>query len=115
VIIDITSPDDRLSWLVEIETPAAFRIEATYATTPAAAGGEFVFTTETEETKILTTRDTGGAASFTSERIGFIWLRRSGRHRLSLAPQTIPAGQSLMTLKSLRLIPVTGTSVKGSR
>ena len=111
-IIDITSTDDRLTWHFQVEKAAAFRIEATYATTSAAAGGQFKLQTETESTKSLSTRDTGGPNSFTSERIGFIWLRRAGTHQLTLVPESIPEGNSLMTLRTLRLVPVTGTDVQ---
>ncbi len=110
LITDITSPEDALAWHFQIEHPSAFRIEATYATEPGAAGGEFVVAVDDDAAKPITTRDTGGADSFTSERVGFLWIRRSGRHRLTLTPVKLPSAGSLMTLQSLRLIPVRGTA-----
>lgn len=112
LITDIASPDDTLTWHFRIEYPAAFRIEATYSTETSGSGGEFVVSVDGEAAKPITTRDTGGAANFTNERVGFLWIRRSGRHRLTLEPTKIPAADSLMTLQSLRLIPVQGTSTR---
>jgi len=110
LLTGINSSEDRVHWRLRIEKPGAFRIEGTYATSPESAGGTFVLATEDQKTKTLSTRSTGGPETFTSEPIGFIWLRRSGHHRLTLIPQQIAAGHSLMTLESLRLVPVPGTS-----
>ena len=110
VIMGITSPDDRVSWRLQVETPGAFRIEGTYSTSPAAAGGEYIFQTGESESKLLSTRNTGDPGAYTSERIGFIWFKRSGEYQLTLVPKNIPGGQSLMMLRSLRIVPVKGGS-----
>jgi hypothetical protein len=114
VITNIASTDDRLRWRFRLEKPAAFRVEATYAATPASEGGTFTLSANGQTTKPITVRATDSdsaqspdsAKNLVNERIGFLWIRKSGEHVLKLTPISLNAGQPLMTLASLRLVPV---------
>jgi hypothetical protein len=110
VIGDITSSDDRVTWAFRVEQPGPFRIEATYSAPPGSEGGTFQLAVDDEPTKPIAVRNTGAAGEFTSERVGFLWIKRSGKHELRLVPLAINDGHSLMTLRSLRLVPVKGSA-----
>jgi hypothetical protein len=88
-----------------VERPAAFRVEATYAAPPASEGGQFTVSAGGHTTRPFTIRGTPGGELFT-EPVGFLWIRASGRHELVLTPSSLVTGQPLMTLASLRLVPV---------
>ena len=96
-----------MRWHFRVEKPGPFRVEATYAAPPGSEGGTFKLSTGDQATKPITVRNTGTA--FTSERVGFLWIRRSGKNELVLTPVSIVDGQSLLTLQSLRFIPVGGS------
>lgn len=107
VVTEITSVDDRVRWHFRVEKPGPFRVEATYAAPPGSEGGTFKLSAGEQTTKAITVRNTG--AAFTSERVGFMWVRRGGKHELVLSPVSLVDGQSLLTLQSLRFIPVSGS------
>lgn len=108
VVTGAAATDDVCRWRFELDKPAAFRIDATYASSAESAGGQFTLEVGREVTKPLSVRDTGGVDTFTSERIGFIWIRSKGSHELVLRPVALPEGAPLMILESLRLTPVRG-------
>jgi hypothetical protein len=109
IVSGITSVDDRLRWNFQVEKPGPFRVEASYCAPSGSEGGTFTLTVGELSTKPITVRNTGAAGQFTEERVGFLWVRRAGKHELVLTPLSIIAGQSLMTFKSLRLVPVGGS------
>jgi hypothetical protein len=97
-----TSQSDELSWDFRVDQPAVFRVEVIYATPPG-SGGKFAVAIRdmTEEASV---RDSGGARSFKHHEIGFLTVRRSGRHRLTMRVVEKPVGQ-LMVLRAIQLTP----------
>jgi hypothetical protein len=102
VVSHWTSPDDWLSWDFRVEQPAVFRVELIYATPPA-GGGKFSVAIG-EMSRRANVRPTGDADTYATHEVGFLSVRRSGRHRLDLRVVTKPAGP-LMILKAVHLTP----------
>jgi hypothetical protein len=97
-----TSPSDWLSWDFRVEQPAVFRVEVIYATPPA-SGGKFSVAIR-DAKKEASVRESGGAQTFMPHEIGFLTVRRSGRHQLTMRVVRKPAGQ-LMILRAIQLTP----------
>jgi hypothetical protein len=101
------SSSDWLSWDFRVEQPAVFRVELIYAAPPG-AGGKFSVAIDGKKTgdmrKEASVRGTAGADEFAAHEIGFLTVRRSGRHRLAMRVVSKRAGQ-LMILRAIHLTP----------
>jgi hypothetical protein len=104
-----TSRDDWLAWDFRVDQPAVFRVELIYATPPG-SGGKFSVAIR-DMKKEASVRDSGGAQTFSPHEIGFLTVRRSGRHRLTMRVVEKPVGQ-LMVLRAIQLTPRVGGHVR---
>lgn len=104
-----TSQDDWLSWDFQVDQPAVFRVEVIYATPPGSGGKFSVAIRDMKEEALV--RDSGGAQTFTPHEIGFLTVRRSGRHQLAMRVIEKPVGQ-LLVLRAVQLTPRVGGHVR---
>ena len=106
VLVHWESIADSATWdfhVVSLPRQGIFKVEITYAGDEDADGSRFTLAVgESSITK--TARNTGGLDQFTTEHIGYLALRRNGRHQLSATAAAKPLDQ-VMVLRSIRLIP----------
>jgi len=103
VISGWTSTESVVQWRFDVHTPGVFRIELTYAAGDASQGGAYTLAIG-EATSSGTVRSTGGLDTFVSEKIGFMAIRKPGRHTLTMRATRIN-GAELMRLQSIHLSP----------
>jgi hypothetical protein len=98
-----TSQNDWLSWDFRVDQPAVFRVEVFYDTPPGSGGKFSVAIRDMKEEASVRDR----AQPFEPHEIGFLTVRRSGRHRLTMRVVEKPVGQ-LMVLRAIQLTPRVG-------
>jgi alpha-L-fucosidase len=99
-----TNPEDWVSWVCRVNTPATFDVYVTYACTQP-GGSRYVV--EVADQKIeATTESTGSWTAFKSHKIGTVKLSED-RHILSVKAKDLK-GEGVMNLRSVELKPTAG-------
>ncbi|MDX1948578.1 MAG: hypothetical protein SFU86_24540 [Pirellulaceae bacterium] len=103
------SAEARAQWPFQVTQPGFFRLELEYATSQQTAAGELEATIG-QQRKLCELRPSGGLDRFLIDTYP-IAIRASGRHTLTLRPTRQPGGDWLV-IRSVRLIPVGGASLR---
>jgi hypothetical protein len=87
-----------------VDKPGRYAVEVTYACNPANAGSTAQIQLA-DSTLILKVADTGGSATYKTERVGEANLPEAHWYNLRIAATEI-AHDTVMTLKGVKLIPI---------
>lgn len=99
--------DETVAWRFNVEKPGRYAVELDCACDSADAGS--VVRVEMDAAQLqVTIPDTGGSHTFKTVRAGQVDVSSAGWRELRIVPVTI-AHNSVMTLRSVRLVPL-GTS-----